>query len=232
MSSNPVPIIGFAGGVGSGKSTLAAGLARRWRVQVLDADVAGHAALEQADVQSSLRAAFGGEIFDASGRVVRSRLAQRVFGEAPEKVSARKQLEAVVHPVIRATLQRELGSLRESGACDLIVLDAAVMLESGWSSLCDAIVFIDVPREVRVARVKQTRGWSAEELDRREASQWPLDRKRAAADFVVANEGEVDSAVRSLCVFLEQRFPFLRAGHGEPVSASRRPDLAGAASGG
>jgi dephospho-CoA kinase len=209
MSPVSIPIIGIVGGIGSGKSALADWLPQHLRVVVLDADAAGHAALRQAAVRSELRTAFGAEVFAPTGEVDRRQLAHRVFGDSPAHHSARRHLEAIVHPVIRGALETQIAEARRSGECDLIVLDAAVMLESGWSELCDAIVFVDVPRAARVSRVLTTRGWSEAELDRREASQWPLDRKLAAADIVIDNSGSVESAGRSLLAALQSRFPHL-----------------------
>lgn len=206
-----IPILGLVGGIGSGKSALADWLAQRLRVVVLDADASGHAALRQPEVQFAIRRDFGDDVFNPTGDVERSRLAQRVFGDTPALQTARQQLEAIVHPVIRRDLEQQIAELRERQACDVIVLDAAVMLESGWSELCDAIAFVDVPRSERLARVLATRGWPESELNRREASQWPLDRKRAAADIVIDNSSDLESAGLVLAKFLRSRFPQLNA---------------------
>jgi len=214
-----IPIIGLVGGVGSGKSTLAAWLGRRRRVALLDADAAGHAALRRPEVRRRLRDQFGDAIFDAAGDVQRPRVAERVFGVRAEQVAARQTLESIVHPVIREQLEQELLRLRAAGEHDLILLDAAVMLEAGWSALCDAVIFIDTPKSLRAARVQASRGWSADELARREASQWPLDRKRAAADFVVDNSADLDAGGEALWRFLQTSFPGLSADQRAAVRA-------------
>ena len=216
MSRGGIPVIGIAGGVGSGKSALAAALARRCRVVTLDADRAGHAALQQSDVADEIRQAFGSNVVDEEGRVLRPRLAAVVFGETEAHESARRTLEAIVHPVIRAELERQIGLHQSRQDCDLLVLDAAVLLEAGWQRLCDLLVFLDTPRALRLERVAASRGWSADELTRREASQWPLERKRAAADVIVDNARDIEEAADELCEFLEVRFPavtFRTPGH-------------------
>ena len=188
-------MFGVVGGVGSGKSALCSAVAERWALPVLDGDAAGHGALREDAVKNALHDRFGPGIFHAAPAhelIDRKKLAARVFGAGNEQ--ALRDLEAVVHPVIRRGLLARADDLFYSGA-DAILLDAAVLLEAGWRGVCDRVVFVDVPREERLRRVA-VRGWDAAELDRREASQWPLDRKRAAADAVIDNGGPLSAAVR------------------------------------
>ena len=73
----------------------------------------------------------------------------------------------------------------------MAVLDAALILEAGWDKLCDYFAFIDVPREVRLARALQ-RGWTEGDFTAREAAQESLDSKRARADVIIDNSGSPD----------------------------------------
>ncbi|QDT17409.1 Dephospho-CoA kinase [Alienimonas californiensis] len=196
-------MFGVVGGVGSGKSALCSAVAERWGLAVLDGDAAGHAALREDAVKNALHDRFGEAIFFAHGdlahaEINRSKLAARVFG--PGNEAALKDLEAIVHPVIRRRLLEEAAGWFASGV-EAVLLDAAVMLESGWSEFCEKIVFVDVPRTERLRRVAG-RGWDEAELDRREASQWPLDRKKAAADAVIDNGGALADAVRAFDALL------------------------------
>lgn len=192
MSARRAPVIGLIGGVGSGKSALAAWIAQALGGAVIDADAAGHRALDQEEVKEKIRTQFGSDVFDAAGAVVRRRLAERVFGAGEPQLAARRQLEDIVHPVIRRDLEQQIA--QAAGTHALILLDAAVLLESGWNDACDAVVYVDVPAEVRRERVARTRHWSADELARREASQWPLERKRNAADVMIDNSQTLDRA--------------------------------------
>lgn len=211
MNQSPAPVVGLIGGIGSGKSSLATSLGQRLRCVLLDADREGHRVLELPAVQTALREAFGSVVFSEEGTVSRSALGNLVFGDQPVHLDRRHQLEAIVHPVIRQRLQAELKQHQADEQVDLIVLDAAVMLEAGWSPLCDLIVFLDTPESLRRSRVMQQRGWSAAELARREASQWSLDRKRKAADIVVDNSGSMDVATDALMAELIIRFPRLKS---------------------
>ena len=142
----------------------------------------------------------------ANPQISRAALGRVVFGSDVAAETARRDLEAIVHPEIRSLLEREIRELRRQANIEAIVLDAAVLLEAGWNDLCDVVVFIDTPQADRVARVQAGRGWSAAELAKREASQWPLPRKRAAADAVLDNAGAVDDAAEKLNQIIRQRF--------------------------
>lgn len=197
-SGRRIPVIGLVGGVGSGKSTLARRLAERRKILTLDADEFGHQALTLERVKQQIRARFGDAVFDEHGDILRRELARRVFGEQPEKRQAREELEALVHPEIGRMIRERVDETQRQGGVAAILLDAAVLLEAGWREFCDAVVFIDTPDEERLNRVNATRGWTAEELRRREASQWPLDEKRRRVDYTVSNQGAVDAAVNEL----------------------------------
>ncbi len=80
---------------------------------------------------------------------------------------------------MRKTLERAIARAGRAGLPG-VVLDAAILYEAGWDRLCDAVLFIDAPRDLRLARLAASRGWSAGDLDAREAAQAPLDSKRAA----------------------------------------------------
>ena len=195
MTIQPVPLIGVVGGVGCGKSTLSRAAAARWPfLAVLDGDAAGHAVLRLPPVHVALRDRFGPGVLDGGGGYVdRSALADRVFGGEPERKAALADLQRIVHPHIRRLLLSKLADAAASGA-EVGLLDAAVLLESGWREDCWKVIFVDVPREERLRRVLG-RGWDAAELDRREASQWPLEKKRAACDAVIHNARPPEEAV-------------------------------------
>lgn len=199
----PVPVIGIIGGIGSGKSAVARWVMERHPVAVIDADRIGHEVLQQPEIKDRLREAFGAEIFDANGGVIRSALGRKVFGPTAEHQRAREQLEAIVHPAIRQVIEQQLQSV-DPIRYTAVLLDAAILLETGWADVCQEIVFIETPLEHRRQRVA-ARGWSPEELAKREASQWPLDRKRSAASFVLSNSGSLDDAGHALWEFLRSR---------------------------
>lgn len=216
MSAARIPMIGIVGGIGSGKSTLATALQSEFRTCRLDADTVGHQVLRQPEVRATLTEKFGQEILGQDGEISRPSLARLVFGESAEKQAARAFLEQTVHPVIRKELHDQIQRHRIDRDCDLIVLDAALLLESGWSQHCDAIVFLDVPQAVRLARV-QKRGWDAAELERREQSQLSLNEKRQHSDVVIDQSVSIEESAKQLAKWIRTRFPELNVNQPQPA---------------
>lgn len=182
------PVVGLIGGIGAGKSLVADRL-RRLGALVVDADQAGHETLLDPDVVARLRKEFGDSILADDGRIDRGRLAKIVFGDE----SRRRVLESIVHPRMVERFREEIARAAADERTPLVVLDAAVLLEAGWDALCGLVVFVDAPRSARIERLRRSRGWNEEELGRREAAQWPLERKRARADVVVRNDSDPDA---------------------------------------
>jgi len=108
----------------------------------------------------------------------------------------RRRLEALIHPIVARARERNMLQVvdsRKSGAQPLaFVWDTPLLFEAGLAEACDALVFVDAPREARLERVASSRGWTAEELTRRENSQWPLDKKKNLSDDVINNAAEAE----------------------------------------
>jgi dephospho-CoA kinase len=193
-----VPVVGIVGGIGSGKSSVARWVASRHSdVLLINGDEVGHEVLTIPAVIEAVRKRFGPEALDASGQVDRRALGQIVFGPQEEQQRARHDLEQIVHPRIRETFKKRIAEAVESGQ-RAVLLDAAVLFEAGWNDLCHAVVFIDVPRALRLERLRSGRGWNETDVERREKSQQPVEQKRARADCVIDNAGPIESAIEQL----------------------------------
>jgi dephospho-CoA kinase len=184
-------VVGLIGGVASGKSLVARQFAELGGA-VLDGDRAGHEVLRLPEVERAIRERWGEQVFDREGHVVRAAVAQIVFQGDPAARHELDYLQQLTHPRIGEMLVRQLQQARDDARVPVIVLDAPVMLEAGWSNVCDKMVFVDAPRELRLARARQ-RGWSEEDFTRREGVQASLDAKRARADVVIDNSGTPES---------------------------------------
>ncbi len=170
-------VVGLAGGVGSGKSTVAS-LFKNWGARVIEADSIGHRVLDRPPVRAALVAEWGRGIL-RDGRVDRGALARLAF-RSRRSVG---RLNRLVHPPVLREIRREIRRAR-----GWVILDAALLYESGADGLCDRVVFVRAPRALRAARVR-ARGWRAGELARRERFQWPPAYKKKKAHYVIDNAG-------------------------------------------
>jgi len=179
------PVIGLAGGVGSGKSAVAANFSDLGCI-VLDADRQVRELLGHDDVRDKIIQWWGERVLDESGALDRSAIASIVF----EDEAQLHRLESLLHPRVIA-MQREVIAKADAERTPAVVLDVPLLFEAGMDAECDAVLFIDAPEKARLERVVKNRGWDREELARRQARQWPLERKKAASDFVVTNDGDL-----------------------------------------
>lgn len=180
-SADPPLVIGLLGGIAAGKSFVA-GIFAEHGLRVVDADAEARAVVTEPAILAAITARFGpGVVTD--GGLDRAALAATVFADPV----ARKDLEAITHPPVRARIGAAVAAARAAGRS--VVLDVPLLLEGGLIDCCDECVFVEVPREVRLARAA-ARGWTPDELDRREAAQAPLADKAARCRFTVDNDGD------------------------------------------
>jgi dephospho-CoA kinase len=180
-----IPILGIVGGIGSGKSAVARAL-ESLGGYLINADALGHEALEDPPIKAKLIERWGNGVLDAAGKADRKKIGRMVFSDVDEL----QALEALVFPYIEGRILEEIARGRRLEGVKYIILDAAIMIETGWHRHCDKLLFVDAPRDVRLARLKATRGWTEEELKRRERVQLPLEEKKQLADAVIVNDGE------------------------------------------
>ena len=206
-------ILGVVGAPAGGKSTVARRL-QELGAGWIDADKIAHSVLELDDVQEQIIGHFGREITDAEGRIDRSKLASRVFGDDDAKRAALTYLEGVIHPRTRLIITAKLRELEQNGTV-VAILDVPLLFEGGWDRTCDEIWCVDSPRELRLERAKD-RGWTAEELSRREANQQDIENKKRQSSVVIDNSGSLEQLYETI----DQRWGLLiqRQRDGQPDS--------------
>ena len=199
-----VPVIGLVGGIGAGKSRVAAMMAEKG-AHVLDADAIGHVLLDQPPTRDEVIEKFTEQVIDTSQSggppvIDRKKLGAIVFAD----VTSRKVLEAILHPRMRQTFEKAISRTARKKLESAVILDAAVLFEARWNELCDVVVFVDAPLEVRQARVQASRGWTPETHADREAAQMSLDQKRSKCDFVLANTGDEATLTAAVAALWEK----------------------------
>lgn len=176
--------LGLTGGIGSGKSTVAA-LLGHLGAAIVDADdisrsftAVGGAAI------APIAAQFGPDFINSEGALDRDRMRALVYADA----SARKRLEAIVHPLVGKEIERQSEAAIRAG-CGCLVFDVPLLVESGyWRQKVDRVLVIDCTPEVQIARVMARSGLTRDAIGKIIASQASRELRLYAADAVVFND--------------------------------------------
>jgi dephospho-CoA kinase len=193
--------IGLTGGIATGKSHVLARF-REHGVPVIDADVLARESV--APGSQGLAGAvsrFGPEILRPDGSLDRAALGAIVFRDA----TARRDLEAIVHPYVRQRIEAFFAAIPSS--VPFAVADIPLLYESSREEGFDAVVVVACARERQLERVMARDGLSREDAERRIASQLPIEEKVKRADHVIRTDGtyaDTDAQVAELLIRLQQ----------------------------
>lgn len=180
-------VIGITGGVGSGKSYVAHRLQELSGAKLLIADELGHVVMEQGKpAYDRIVEHFGDGILADGGEIDRAALAETVF----QSDTAREALNQIIHPAVLRYIERFITERKEMDG--LILLETALLYESGCERFCDEVWFVSVPQEERIRRLQRDRGYSASKAQAIMASQLSEEEFRERADRVIDNAGDKD----------------------------------------
>jgi len=180
-------VIGLTGGIGSGKSTVSQCLAELGAV-IIDADKVGHEAFEpNTEAWREVAATFGRQILTPSGEIDRKKLGEIVFNN-PEALS---RLNQIMHPRMHDMMKAQIEEYRRQGV-DVVVLEAAVLIEANWTSLVDEVWVTVAPEDAVVERLRKQRGLVEEQTLARIRSQLSSEERAKHADVVINNDGKLE----------------------------------------
>ena len=194
--------VALTGGIASGKSTVA-DLFAALGVPVIDTDVIAREVVEPGrPAHAQVGEAFGPQVLDADGRLDRKRMRERIFADP----DARRRLEAILHPAIRAEMERQ--SKAAVGPYQVLVIP--LLAEGGRRDHVDRVLLVDVPEELQIQRVMWRDGVSHEQALASLNAQATRAQRLAMADDVLRNTGRVDD-LREQVAKLHQQFLGLAA---------------------
>ena len=200
--------VGLTGNVASGKSTVAEVWAKAG-VPVVSADeLSRRAVMPGSPALLEIRQAFGEGVIAPDGTLDREHMRALVFGDD----QARERLERILHPRIRALRSDWMEERRRVGDT-LVVSEVPLLFEIGGERDFDLVVLVDAPADVRLERLMRTRGHGEAEARRIMDAQMDPERKRAAADIVIDNDGSLEELAAEATRVLEE----LRKRAGGPI---------------
>jgi dephospho-CoA kinase len=192
-------VLGLTGGIGMGKST-SGQLFRARGVPVVDTDDLARQVVEPGQpALAEVLAAFGLQFAGPDGQLRRDELAQRVFADP----AARRRLEEILHPRIRALWRAQTETWRAEGLPVSVVV-IPLLFETKAEAELDATICVACSAATQQERLR-TRGWSIEQIQQRLQAQWPAETKIQRADYLVWTEagldvhaGQIDRILRRL----------------------------------
>jgi dephospho-CoA kinase len=185
-------LVGLTGGIASGKS-LVARVFKDLGAHIIDADRIVHELLEpDQEAGEEVRKNFGKDILLPDGGINRRKLGEIVFND-PEK---RAWLNRCLHPRVFAAYHAQVCHLKDRAPHAIVVLDAALLIETGYDRNMGKIVVVYADREQQIERLMARDKFTREQAESRIASQMPLSEKRDRADYVINNTGSREEAER------------------------------------
>ena len=179
-------ILGITGGVGCGKSTVLEILKKDYGAKVLIADNMGHEVMKKGgEAYPAVIDAFGTEVVGDDGDLNRAALAELIYTDDTK----REQLNGIIHPCVKEEIKRKL---KEWEREPFIVLETALLFETGCDSMCDCIWGIEAEREVRIQRLMQSRGYTREKAEGIMKKQLSENEFRSRCDKVIENSGTTE----------------------------------------
>ncbi|OLT37850.1 dephospho-CoA kinase [Actinomadura sp. CNU-125] len=177
--------VGLTGGIGSGKSEVSARLSGHGAV-VIDADRIAREVVEIGTPGlAAVVAEFGADVLLPSGGLDRAKVGSIVFNDA-DRLAA---LNAIVHPLVGERMQE----LMDAAPADAVVIyDVPLLVENGLRGMYDVVVVVDAPEEAQLDRLTSRRGMTEADARARMANQASRDERRAVADHLIDNSGDLE----------------------------------------
>ncbi len=191
-------VVGLTGGIGSGKSAAADEFARLGAT-VVDTDAIAHELTRAGGAAiPAVRREFGDDAIGADGAMDRAKVRARVFADP----AAKKRLEAILHPMIRAESERRIGAATGPYVVHVVPL----LVESrDYRERVQRVLVVDCQEDIQIARVQARSKLAADEVRAIIASQVPRAARLAAADDVIDNSGTI-AALRKQVAALHERY--------------------------
>ena len=185
-------LCGLTGGVGMGKST-AAGFFSKLGARIVDTDELAHELVQPGQpALAEIQQEFGPGLIAADGLLKRDELARHVFADA----TARKKLEAILHPRIRERWQAQVEAWRREN-CPVAMVIIPLLFETGAEASFDEIICVACSPAGQQERLS-ARGWPVEQIQGRIAAQFPIEQKIARSRHVIWTEGLLASHRRQV----------------------------------
>ena len=203
--------VALTGGIASGKTTVA-NLFATHGVPLIDTDLIAREVVEPGQpALAAVAKAFGSDVLDSDGRLDRRRLREIIFRDA----AARARLEAILHPAIRAEMERQSVAAAQAGPYQMLVIP--LLAEGGRRDHVDRVLVVDTPETVQVERLMTRDAVTQVQAEASLRAQAPRSTRLGIADDVLTNTGRIDDLREQVAALHARYVKFAAAGRERPV---------------
>lgn len=190
-------VLGLTGGIATGKSTGGA-IFKKYGFPIVDADIIARQVVEpETEGLKAIQQAFGKEVIQANGSLDRKKLATIIFSNDKKRV----MLNELLSPFIRHEIMRQIQE--KSQLSNLVVVDIPLLYEGGYDQVVDKVAVVYIPKSVQQSRLMKRDNLTRLEAEKRIASQWSIEEKKAKADFVFDNQGNHEELKQQIVAWIE-----------------------------
>lgn len=190
-------VLGITGGVGSGKSKVLYDLKENYNAYIVEADKLAHELMQPGKtIYNQVVKAFGDKILSdgPASNIDRKKLGDIVFNDR-EKLSL---LDSISHPLVKENIVNQIKIAKEEGNIKLFVIEAALLIQDGYSEICDEIWYIWVEKEERIKRLMASRGYTREKCISMMKSQADDEYYKKYANFTINNQFDYTNSSNQL----------------------------------
>ncbi len=196
-------VLGITGGVGSGKSRVLYDLKENHDAYIIEADKLAHELMKPGQtIYNQIVKEFGEDILckEEPYEIDRALLSNIVFNDKDKL----KLLDSISHPLVKKYIVEDIESKRAEGKVKLFVIEAALLIQDGYASICDEIWYVWVSKEERIKRLMEGRGYTREKCLSMMNSQESDEYYKKYANFTINNEFDYTNSSKQLKVRLNK----------------------------
>jgi dephospho-CoA kinase len=194
-------VIGLTGGIGSGKSLVATIMKEQYGASIIDTDGIAREQMEPGGASyQEVVDCFGAGILTSDGRIDRAKLAAIIF-EDQEK---RLQINGITHPKVLLEVQKQIVLHHQCDDVPYLLIETALMIESGYDFVCDEVWYVFAPEELRRRWLREERGYSDEKIDAIYANQCKAEAFREKFPRVIENIGDINRLQEQVAALIEE----------------------------
>lgn len=196
-------VIGITGGVGAGKSTVLGYIETHYKAKILYADTMAKELQQKGrPLYEPVLELLGRDVLGPDEEIDKAKMAKKIY----ENPILLQQINDLIHPAVVKAITDEIAAMRKCPKVDYFFIEAALLIENGFDKICDELWYIFAKDEVRIKRLMESRGYSAEKCKQIMASQLDEASFRKACKVVIENSGVQSDTWRQIDAILEGYF--------------------------